>query len=70
MKVTKFFSRFGSVRVRRPIIRWSLLALVCAAGGLLGGCKTTDEPENEALKPWNSPKNWETGLPSGMWDRR
>lgn len=48
------------------------LALLVASLGLLvcGGCKTTDESENEATRPWNAPKNWETGLPSGMMERR
>jgi hypothetical protein len=68
--VTKFCSKPGSIRARRRLARWFALALACAAGGLLDGCKTTAEPENEAMTPWNRPKTWETGLPSGMWDRR
>jgi hypothetical protein len=29
------------------------------------GCATTDT-ESVSERPWNAPKNWETGLPSGM----
>lgn len=48
------------------------LALLVATLGLLacGGCKSTEDPDNEASRPWNAPKNWEHGLPSGMMDRR
>ncbi|MCX6906187.1 MAG: hypothetical protein NTW03_22445 [Verrucomicrobia bacterium] len=50
--------------------RWFLLTLLAAAVGLcFAGCKST-EPENEALRPWNAPKGWETGLPSGMMEQR
>lgn len=45
-------------------VRWaallSLLALV-ALGGT--GCATT-EADNLSARPWNSPRGWETGLPS------
>jgi hypothetical protein len=32
---------------------------------LSSGCATTD-PENMSERPWNAPKNWEHGLPTGM----
>lgn len=58
----------------RLAIRWFLLALLAALSFGLGGCKTSDEPENEAARPWNSPKYWEAGAPGmgmgGMMDRR
>jgi hypothetical protein len=46
-----------------------ILALASAAV-LLGtiGCAHTDETLNE--RPWNSPKNWETGMPTGMMQGR
>jgi hypothetical protein len=46
--------------------------LLALAGLGLSGCKTNNEPENEASVPWNSPKSsWESGLPMGMGqDRR
>ena len=46
------------------------LALALAAGLGLTGCKTESDPANEAVRPWNAPKGWETGLPSGMWEKR
>ncbi len=70
VKVTKSCSKVGFGRLRSSLIRWCLLALWCGAGLLLMGCKTTEEPDNEAMTPWNKPKSWETGLPSGMWERR
>lgn len=36
-----------------------------ALSGVLTGCSTT-EPENQSAIPWNSPKSWEHGLPSGI----
>jgi hypothetical protein len=49
-----------------------LLLLATFALGLMltVGCKTTDEPENTSVRPWNSPKGWETGLPAGMTEGR
>ena len=36
---------------------------------LLAGC-ASQEPENASVRPWNSPKGWETGLPPGMTEGR
>jgi hypothetical protein len=41
-----------------------LLALFLAVLGL-AGCSTT-ESDNNSVRPWNSPKGWENGLPAGM----
>jgi len=41
---------------------WLLFALVALG---VAGCATTDS-ENLSERPWNSPKTWETGLPSNM----
>jgi hypothetical protein len=44
--------------------------LVLALGALcLGGCASTGDEELSA-RPWNSPKGWETGLPSSMMEGR
>lgn len=45
-----------------------LLALLLATVALTG-CSTT-EPDNASARPWNAPKGWETGLPSGMTEGR
>jgi len=42
-----------------------LLIGLIAAGGLGSGCKTT-ESENLSERPWNAPRGWENGLPTGM----
>lgn len=44
-----------------------LLLLLIGVG--LSGCATT-ESENESVRPWNTPKSWETGLPAGMMEER
>lgn len=36
---------------------------------LLPGCASSDD-QNLSERPWNSPKGWESGLPSGMMDER
>ena len=46
------------------------LLLLLALGALaLAGC-ATDDPENASVRPWNSPKTWENGLPSSMTEGR
>lgn len=49
--------------------RNAFLLLVALAGLLLAGCATT-ETDNLSERPWNSPKGWENGLPSGMTEGR
>lgn len=42
------------------------LGWVCMAGW---GCSSTD-PANRSARPWNTPKQWETGLPTGILEGR
>lgn len=44
-------------------IRLLGLAFLIAMAGV--ACRTSD-PENTAARPWNSPRGWEHGLPSGI----
>jgi hypothetical protein len=47
-------------------LRFVLLAMVLAGAALVvSGCATT-ESENLSERPWNSPKGWESGLPSNI----
>ena len=46
---------------------WLLLLPLAAL--FLSGCAST-EAENLSERPWNSPKSWETGLPSGLMEGR
>jgi hypothetical protein len=46
-----------------------LLLLLLAAAAVLSGCATNDSDELSA-RPWNTPKSWENGLPSGMMEGR
>jgi hypothetical protein len=45
------------------------LLMLFLAGLSLTGCSTT-ESDNASVRPWNSPKGWENGLPSGMSEGR
>ncbi|MCI0541511.1 MAG: hypothetical protein L0Z50_40450 [Verrucomicrobiales bacterium] len=44
-----------------------LLSILLA--GLAAGCATQD-PMNASERPWNAPKNWEHGLPTGLMEGR
>lgn len=46
-----------------------LLAALLLGMILLGGC-ATEETENASARPWNTPKTWESGLPSIMTEGR
>ncbi|HVK59239.1 MAG TPA: hypothetical protein VM735_10690 [Candidatus Kapabacteria bacterium] len=48
----------------------ALALLVLSAAALFAtGCATT-EPENMSERPWNAPKSWEHGMPTGMTPQR
>lgn len=49
--------------------RWSALFLLALLTATLLGCASTD-PANESARPWATPKQWETGLPSQMFEGR
>ena len=69
-------NQYSVFRVQRSGVsgRWEelrslgLLLLAAAALGL-AGCATT-ESDNLSERPWNTPKTWENGLPSGMFEGR
>ncbi|MFZ4817561.1 MAG: hypothetical protein ACOYLU_02840 [Limisphaerales bacterium] len=47
--------------------RWKGIALAGVVLVLLSGCRTEDELIG---RPWNTPKSWESGLPSAMTEGR
>lgn len=47
-----------------------LLLLLLAAMGLTACATSGEDSENASVRPWNSPKGWETGLPSNMMEGR
>jgi len=51
------------------VCRASLLFLFLLALAGLSGCATSD-PDNLSQRPWNSPKSWETGLPTSILEGR
>ncbi|HPY30785.1 MAG TPA: hypothetical protein PLT00_10480 [Verrucomicrobiota bacterium] len=50
-------------------VRWTTSLLLAVLSLWLMGCASTD-PANESARPWNSPRGWETGLPSQMFEGR
>lgn len=50
-----------SFRLRMLFLMLAIIVVMIGASG----CKTT-ESENLSERPWNSPKGWENGLPSGL----
>lgn len=56
--------------MRRFRVKAVLLALAaCAAALWVSGCASTNS-ENLTETPWNTPKSWETGFPTGMTEER
>ncbi len=54
----------------RNIEQW-ILALVLASCLMgLAGCASTEESENASLRPWNTPRSWENGVPAGLTEGR
>jgi hypothetical protein len=62
------------IDMKRLVSRWLpyltltvfLLTLVLASSG----CSTTTESENLSSRPWNTPKSWQNGMPTGMFEGR
>ena len=50
------------------ILRSALLLLLVALG--LVGCASPNEEETYSDRPWNSPRSWENGMPSGFYEGR
>jgi hypothetical protein len=46
-------------------VRFQLCLLLALVALWVMGCATT-ESDNLSERPWNTPKTWETGLPSSM----
>jgi hypothetical protein len=58
-------------RLGQALRHWLPLILLAAAAAVgVVGCASTDETDNVSSRPWNAPKGWETGMPSGMYDRQ
>ncbi len=47
----------------------SLLLILLGTFGL-ASCASTDDSDNASVRPWNAPKGWETGMPTGLMDRQ
>ena len=47
-----------------------LVVLLVAVLLSFTGCASSSETDNLSGRPWNAPKGWETGLPSGMYDQQ
>jgi len=53
------------IRVAHLFLMLVLTALAMA----ISGCAST-EPENESVRPWNSPEGWQGGSLGGMMDQQ
>jgi hypothetical protein len=64
MEIRNSKSRNSKQVSLRRIVSILLLSVSLAA---LAGCATTDEEANySSERPWNTPRSWETGLPSSL----
>ena len=48
-------------------LRFLLLTVVAFS---FAGCAIDDDRRNASSRPWNTPKSWENGLPSGLTEGR
>ena len=46
--------------------RLALLLVVAVTPLMVTSCASTDSEDNASARPWNAPRGWENGLPSGM----
>jgi hypothetical protein len=53
--------------MNRAIQKLLLTAFLSLSAFSVGGCRTEDELIG---RPWNTPKSWESGLPSAMTEGR
>jgi hypothetical protein len=54
--------------MKRSISKLMILTALAGLVAGLTGCSSTDEDMSQ--RPWNSPKTWESGLPSSMIEGR
>ena len=50
--------------------RWASSLILVAILLSLCGCASTDSEDDVSARPWNQPRHWETGLPTGMYEGR
>lgn len=55
------------MRVRIQALFLALLAFVAV---VVTGCQTDDNAQNASARPWNTPKGWEGGFPTGLTEGR
>ena len=48
--------------MKRRAFKTLLLLLLGAVLAGVSGCETT-EPENDSVRPWNTPQGWEGSMP-------
>lgn len=48
----------------------SRLLLLLPLAAFLAGCASTKDEDRMSERPWNAPKTWETGFPTGMTEGR
>ncbi len=47
---------------------WVLALMTLVLGG--ASCATSSDSENLSSRPWNTPKSWEHGMPTQMFEGR
>lgn len=45
------------------------MLVLAALATVISGCSST-EPENESVRPWNSPEGWQGGSLGGIMDQQ
>ena len=63
-------SLLSFLRTSRASLGLVLLPALVVLLNFVSGCKSLETTENESARPWNSPRQWETGIPGFNQERR
>ncbi len=62
--------KFSFKSSRKALLQWGFLMSVLALVVVFSSACASTESENLSARPWNTPRNWENGIPAAMTEGR